>query len=105
MSGDGSVVVGYGNSSHASAEAFRWTQAGGMVGLGFQPGWTRSQAYGVSADGSTVIGYGSSAGTSRNEAFRWTQAGGMESLGFIYRGKHEPGLWRQRRWLGRRRVR
>ena len=37
VSADGLVVVG-GSSSANGGEAFRWTQAGGMVGLGDLPG-------------------------------------------------------------------
>jgi len=62
-------------------EAFRWTQAGGMAGLGFLTGGTFSQAQGVNADGTVVVGLGNATGTGGNsEAFRWTQAGGMQSV-------------------------
>jgi len=48
-------------------------------GLGFLPGGTYSQAWGVSADGSVVTGFSSSsAGT---EAFLWTAETGMVGLG------------------------
>jgi probable HAF family extracellular repeat protein len=88
ISGDGSVLVG-GNSSRTPPpppftlllEAFRWTSAAGMVGLGDLPGGgaLRSQANAVSADGSVIVGYGTSDfGT---EAFRWTSALGMVGLG------------------------
>ncbi|MCL5281834.1 MAG: hypothetical protein M1376_18205 [Planctomycetes bacterium] len=77
ISADGSVVVGS-SSSAAGSEAFRWTQAGGMVGLGDLPGKVFSQAEGVSADGSVVVGYSSSAAS--QEAFIWDQANGMRSL-------------------------
>lgn len=78
VSGDGSVVVGFGDGA-SGTEAFRWTQGGGMVGLGDLAGGAFfSSAYGVSSDGSVVVGY-SDRGV--NEAFRWTQAGGMVGLG------------------------
>lgn len=39
VSADGSVVVGFGAPAAPSFfEAFRWTSAGGMVGLGDLPG-------------------------------------------------------------------
>jgi uncharacterized membrane protein len=38
VSGDGSVVVGAGYSAPQVFEPFRWTEAGGMVGLGGLPG-------------------------------------------------------------------
>ena len=57
MSVDGSVIVGVGNDAQNKAEAFRWTQAGGMVGLGFlNPTDVASTGLGVSADGRVVIG-------------------------------------------------
>ena len=79
VSADGSVVVGAATSA-AAIEAFRWTQATGMVVLGDLPGGSSaSQAKGVSADGLVVVGFGASA--LGPEAFRWTQAGGMVGLG------------------------
>ena len=55
MSANGSVVVGISDSA-SGFEAFRWTKAGGMVGLGFLPGDVESDAFGVSADGSVIVG-------------------------------------------------
>lgn len=75
------VIVGYSNSS-IGQQAFRWTQAGGMKGLGFLDGDTRSYAYGVSADGKVVVGESRSS----YQAFRWTQSGGMIGLGFLLGG-------------------
>ncbi len=78
VSGDGSVVVGYGTSA-SGTEAFSWTSGGGMVGLGDLPlGSFRSIAFGVSGDGLVVVGQGySSQGW---EAFRW-ENGTMTALG------------------------
>jgi probable HAF family extracellular repeat protein len=79
VSADGSVVVGQGTSANG-AEAFRWTQATGVVGLGDLPGDIfESLAFGVSADGSVVVGRSRSA--NGTEAFRWTQGTGMVGLG------------------------
>lgn len=83
VSADGSVVVGYGdakdpdpNFNSQEFQAFRWTQATGMVGLGWIDQTARlSQAFGVSADGSTIVGSDSV------QAMRWTQAEGMVGLG------------------------
>jgi probable HAF family extracellular repeat protein len=88
VSDDGTVVVG--RSIGASGyEAFRWTQAGGMVGLGDLPGGLfESLAYGVSGDGAVVVGRGRNA-SSQFEAFRWTQAGGMVGLGDLPGGQFE----------------
>jgi probable HAF family extracellular repeat protein len=79
LSADGSVVVGE-SESGSGTEAFRWTQAEGMVGLG---GGGGSIAYGVSADGSVIVGTCRSTKTSDDEAFRWTQAEGIVGLGFL----------------------
>ncbi len=76
---DGTVVVGY-SASENGWEAFRWTQAEGMVGLGDLPGGAFiSKAHDVSADGSVAVG--TSASTNGTEAFRWSASGGMVGLG------------------------
>jgi probable HAF family extracellular repeat protein len=82
VSGDGSVIVGFSLTSNkintSYYEAFRWTQAEGMVGLGhLSNDDSDSRANGISADGSVIVG------SNRNEAFRWTQETGMVSLGFL----------------------
>jgi probable HAF family extracellular repeat protein len=79
VSADGSVVVGYSESTYGP-EAFRWTPGGGISGLGFLlPADPDSEATAVSDDGSVI------AGTSRtatgDRAFRWTAGGGMVELG------------------------
>ena len=87
VSANGSVVVGSANilngptPSGDATEAFRWTQSGGLVGLGFLPGVWDSVAYFVSADGSVVVGQNTFANS--GQAFRWTQSGGMIGLGFL----------------------
>ena len=84
VSTDGSVIVGASESANG-LEAFRWTQAGGMVGLGaLTPGFFNSFAQRVSADGRTVVGQshvpiGANQGF-RPETFVWRQAGGMQRL-------------------------
>jgi probable HAF family extracellular repeat protein len=79
ISGDGFTVVGWATSTDAR-QAFRWTAATGMVGLGdLAGGDLYSDAWGVSADGSVVVGSGTTA--SGTEAFRWTAQGGMVGLG------------------------
>ena len=91
VSGDGSVVVGRSRNStvNGRGEAFRWTEAAGMVSLGDLPGGDfNSQAISVSADGLTIVGSGRSVlSGSFEEAMRWTQATGMTGLGFL------PGGW------------
>ena len=82
ISADGLTVVGASQGGvNDYTEAFRWTQAGGMVGLGFLRQGTYSLALDASGDGSVVIGY-SGIGFGRLSAFRW--AGGfMDSLGYL----------------------
>ena len=61
-------------------QAFRWTEEGGMQGLGWLPGGsTYSEAIAVSADGSMVFG-SSIDGTGANAAFIWTELDGMRNL-------------------------
>jgi len=81
VSADGSVVVGNSRMG-AAVEAFRWTEAGGMVGLGGLPGGPPvSVAYDVSADGQFVVGYADTE-TSR-EAFLWIPPVHMVGLGYL----------------------
>jgi probable HAF family extracellular repeat protein len=84
ISSDGLVVVGTSSSSNGNNEAFRWTAAGGMVGLGDLPGGDfRGQANKASSNGSVIVGRSSSSVSAPgwSEAFRWTSAGGMVGLG------------------------
>ncbi len=87
MSADGSVIVGRATSGNATSggEAFRWTQAGGMAGLGDLPGGNfQSEATAVSADGSVVAGQSrSEAANNALEVFRWTAETGMVGLGTL----------------------
>jgi len=76
ISGNGSVVVGFG-SSDAGIEAFRWTASGGLQRLGILPGASESAATAISADGLTIAGY------SGNDIFLWKSSTGMRSLGFL----------------------
>ena len=58
VSADGSIVVGSHDNTciGCTEEAIRWTQAGGMVGMGYLPGDDTSSAEDVSSDGSVVVG-------------------------------------------------
>lgn len=80
VSADGCVIVGT-SWSESGYQAFRWTQATGMVGLGYLPRGGPSYAYGVSADGSTVVGW-----SGDREAFRWVEGEGMTGLGDLSGG-------------------
>ncbi|NUQ46566.1 MAG: PEP-CTERM sorting domain-containing protein [Phycisphaerae bacterium] len=93
VSADGSVVVGRGHSTASGlgllTEAFRWTSATGMVGLGDIPGGNfNSEAYAAPGSGATVVGVGSRTTSSLTEAFRWTPAGGMVGLGSMPGGSN-----------------
>ena len=96
VSADGSTVVGssviepvpedmFGDNT---LEAFRWTQDGGMQGLGDLPGGIFfSGATKVSADGLIVVGGSNSFGF-RGKPFRWTQQNGIQMLtGIVERGQ------------------
>jgi probable HAF family extracellular repeat protein len=91
----GSVVAGYceifvlagGSAAMQGEEAFRWTESGGTVGLGFLPGVDTSEPRRIasrttlmSEDGSVVIGQ-STAGPDGRHVFRWTATSGMVALG------------------------
>jgi probable HAF family extracellular repeat protein len=79
VSADGSVVVGTGGTPARTFEAFRWTEATGIVGLGDLPGGAfSSAARDVSADGTIIAGGGTSAAGGR--AILWTD-GGIVDLG------------------------
>lgn len=86
VSRDGAVIVGNATNLQGMTEAFRWTEQGGMVGLGFlaNSSFRFSQALGTNSDGSVVVGTSATAGSLFTvEAFRWTQAGGMVGLGVL----------------------
>ena len=99
VNADGTVVVG---SSFAPpsppprphSEAFRWTAASGMVGLGHLPGGEASRAFGVNADGTVVVGEDNPSAFFIFQAFRWTAASGMVGLGFLPGGfeSHAVGV-------------
>lgn len=96
VSADGSTVVGSSviepvpedMLGEDTSEAFRWTEDGGMQGLGDLPrGIFQSYASKVSADGSIVLGSSNSNGF-RGKPFRWTQQGGIEMLtGIVEQGQ------------------
>ena len=87
ISSDASVTVGSVASPASSAgeQAFRYTAATGLVGLGFLGSINNngisylSEARDVSGDGSVLVGFSSS--SAGQSAFRYTVAGGMTDLG------------------------
>lgn len=81
VSGDGSVVVGCGDSPNGWAEAALWTAETGWVGLGDLPGGDfYSIAYAVSPDGSIVVGRGTHEHPLYSEAFIWDAQNGMRMV-------------------------
>lgn len=90
VSQDGAVVVGTADAVYTwpiiTGQAFRWTQANGMVGLGYlYPGQVYSEANAISASGDVIVGSsrGPQGGGLPQEAIRWTQATGMVGLGTL----------------------
>jgi probable HAF family extracellular repeat protein len=79
VSEDGTVIVG----NTQAAEAFRWVEGQGAVGLGTLEGGLSDWSYarGVSTDGSVVVGNSSSA--DGRQGFVWTENDGMVGLGFL----------------------
>lgn len=86
-----SVVVGNSQLLHIAEggsaegdESFRWTEATGVVGLGFDPSLNMSDKHFLqswtklmSDDGSVVI---LESGSSTSRPFRWTQSSGLAAL-------------------------
>lgn len=82
VSSDGTVVVGW-SMVDGDKQAYRWTAADGMVGLGDLPGGDFfSQAWAVSADGSVVVGNSDGDVTTPfgGQAFVWTEATGIQAI-------------------------
>ncbi|MCA9292218.1 MAG: hypothetical protein KDA20_00210 [Phycisphaerales bacterium] len=81
VSGDGAFIVGAGGSNFGGfsiTEAFLWSEATGVIGLGVTGGnGLDSEARGVSDDGSVVIGRADIAQYPGGAAFLWTQATGF----------------------------
>jgi len=81
ISADGSVIVGWSLTPQGDPQAFRWTQATGLVDLGTFGG-RFSEALGVSADGNVVVGTSGTA-SSLIRGFRWEASTGMVDLGTL----------------------
>ena len=81
VSADGTVVVGYSNTTGNLAQhAFRWDRFAGMVDLGTFGGSSLAQA--ISGDGN-VIGGNSDTAAGAHKAFRWTSTTGLSDLGSL----------------------
>ncbi len=71
-------VAGYSGIPTRSAEAFVWSKATGMQGLGFLPGGDYSAAEAINRFGQVV---GASNGNNVFYAFIWSKTTGMQNLG------------------------
>lgn len=83
ISGDGTTVVGYNEYQATGGEGFYWSQATGVIGMGFLGGDTLSSATYVNYDGSQAYGYSWGSGPNGPIAFRWTQADGPVAINQI----------------------
>ncbi|MCU0670195.1 MAG: PEP-CTERM sorting domain-containing protein [Myxococcota bacterium] len=82
VSADGLVIVGSGFTA-AGREAFRWTEATGLVSLGdLAGGGVDSVALATSADGSVVVGF-ATPDVGVRHAFVWDAVDGMRDLNEI----------------------
>ena len=82
VNGAGNVIVGSGwfVKRPQQGVAIRWT--GRPRSLGYLPGGSQSEAFGVSRDGAVVVGYSNNAAQTL-EAFRWEPGAGMNPLGIL----------------------
>lgn len=89
VSADGAIVAGRLNyEDSGERQAFRWSAAEGIVGLGHLAGASLASSYAddVSADGYSIVG-GSASVNSLSEAFLWTATSGMIGLGDLPGGE------------------
>jgi probable HAF family extracellular repeat protein len=85
VSSDGSALTGT-TVFGGNAQAYRWTDGEGFVGLSDLSGGTQSSAASaISADGRVIVGISKS--PFGNEAFRWTISSGMEGIGDLPGGQ------------------
>lgn len=84
ISGDGKVVVGYGDSSEGT-RAFRYSASDGMVNLGVINGSNYSAATATSFNGNVVVGdFDTSINSLKfSHAFRWVNGVGMQDIGTL----------------------
>jgi probable HAF family extracellular repeat protein len=94
VSGNGAVVIGQ-SGTNMHDQAFRWTAADGMEGLGYLPNlgpvpgeFSGSRAWGVSFDGSVVVGQTGRFEGWRTRGFVWDEGHGMRDLQHVLRDEH-----------------
>lgn len=90
VSADGSTIVGF-STWDSTAQAFRWTQTEGMIGLGIVPGGQESTAYAISDDASYIVGT-SQIGAPQNPLYNhvFGYDGSLHDLGFPQSGSTRP---------------
>jgi hypothetical protein len=71
VTADGSIAVGFKQDQNMP---FRWTAAGGIVGLEQPEGFIEARATGISSDGSTIIGFAIDTNFA-TQAIVWTSYG------------------------------
>jgi probable HAF family extracellular repeat protein len=87
LSADGKVVTGQvlRRSPTSSAQAFRWSESSGLVGLAFLPGDNTNSVRAVSADGSIIAGSSQfrdpNGGAPQSHAVTWDDKGTAHSVG------------------------
>lgn len=74
------------------AEAVRWTESEGFVGLGHLGSGRHSEAHSVSPDGSVIVGYSKADGI-LTHAVKWTEADGIVDLGDLPGGYAKSWAW------------
>lgn len=75
VSSDGSTHIGFNGR-----RPWRWTQSGGMVGLGFPEGGNIGAARGVNRDGTIIVGAWDGPGLDIQRASIWTSTNGNRDL-------------------------
>ena len=80
MSGDGSILAGWG-----SGQPFYWTESTGMVHIGNLGG--DAHAKDISSNGNVIVG--NSQSPSGSQVFHWTQTNGMVGIGDLSGGIFE----------------
>jgi probable HAF family extracellular repeat protein len=78
VSADGDWVVGTASSAVSPVEAFLWSEAMGMIGIGL-PSPAETTPFAVTNSGRAVVGRSDVGGVS-TQAFVWTNTRGLESL-------------------------
>lgn len=87
ISGDATTLVGSSQTVVGGLRtAFRYRGPGTFQTMSPVPGWSYSQANGVSGNGNVVVGVSESEFSSTGQAFRWTPTGGTQGLGYTRPG-------------------